>query len=269
MSENRFKESGGATAVSADAAGDGGKSVTASPLIACEGLVKRYGSRIALSVPTLEIPTGGVFGLIGPNGAGKSTFISLLATLQRPTSGDIRVGSGSVVRTPAEVRRRIGYVPQELAIYPALSARHNLEFWAGVHRLPARSRRAAVMTALEAVGLADRADERASTFSGGMKRRLNLAAALMHDPEILIMDEPTAGVDVRSRRCIAEIIDRHRAAGRTIVFTSHYIDELESICDRLAVLHAGRVLHAGTLQEILGQAGKPSLEALMLELEDV
>lgn len=236
--------------------------------ILCSGLVMRYPRRIALQIPHLEIPKGCVFGLIGPNGAGKSTFISLLTTLQRPSEGDIQVEGTSIVRHPAGIRKRIGYVPQELALYPALTARHNLEFWAGIHRIPSHDRKRLVERALTDVGLLDRADDRAASLSGGMKRRLNLAAALMHDPDILIMDEPTAGVDVKSRRCMADIFNRCRADGRTIVFTSHYIDELETVCDRMAVLQGGIVLHAGTLESILAESGKPSLEALMLDLEE-
>lgn len=236
--------------------------------IAGKQLLKVYKGRVALSIDNLEIHRGEVFGLIGPNGAGKSTFISILATLLKPTSGDVIINGHSVVSAPRHIRPRIGYVPQELALYPMLSAEQNLLYWAGIHRIPKHARKAAVADALAMVHLLDRAKDLVSTFSGGMKRRLNLVAAIMHNPELLIMDEPTAGVDVKSRKCMSDIIERFRNNGKTVLFTSHYIDELETICDRLAVLNHGKIQWQGSLAEILSNAGKPSLESIMLDMEE-
>ena len=229
-------------------------------------LTKKYGKRTALAQMNLQIRSGEVFGLMGPNGAGKSTFIALLATLLKPTSGDILYNGGSILKDPRPIRSIMGYVPQDLALYPMLSAEENLAFWAGVYRVPRKMQDNAIDQALHDVQLQDRAKDKVSGYSGGMKRRLNIAASLMHNPQLLVMDEPTAGVDVFSRKCIADMIGRYRAAGRTIVLTSHYTDELESVCDRMAVIQNGCIRHAGTLQEVLLQAGESSLETIMLKM---
>ncbi len=229
-------------------------------------LTKKYGKRTALDHVNLQISSGEVFGLIGPNGAGKSTFIALLATLLKPTSGDIRLGGISIMKDARPIRSIMGYVPQDLALYPMLSAEENLAFWAGIYRIPHKLQKAAINQALLDVQLHDRAKDKVSGYSGGMKRRLNIAASLMHNPQLLVMDEPTAGVDVFSRKCIAEMIGRYRDAGRTIVLTSHYVDELEIVCDRMAVIRNGQIRYAGTLQEVLRQAEEPSLETIMLKI---
>jgi ABC-2 type transport system ATP-binding protein len=229
-------------------------------------LTKKYRGRTALDHVNLQIRSGEVFGLMGPNGAGKSTFIALLASLLKPTSGDILLNGSSIMKDARQIRSIMGYVPQDLALYPMLSAEENLAFWAGIYRIPRISKKKAVTQALLDVQLHDRAKDKVSSYSGGMKRRLNIAASLMHNPQLLVMDEPTAGVDVFSRKCIAEMIVRYRETGRTVVLTSHYVDELESVCDRMAVIQNGRIRYSGTLQELLGQADEPSLETIMLKM---
>lgn len=238
-------------------------------LISVRDVTKRYRNRIALDHISFEVNKGEVFGLIGPNGAGKSTFITLLATINKPDSGDILVDGKSIVKAPGSIRKRIGYVPQEIALYPMLSAYDNLDLWAGIYGLKGQQKKQRIAAVLEYLRLGDRARDKVGTFSGGMKRRLNIAASLMHKPDILIMDEPTAGVDILSRTTIAEMIKSLKANGCTIIITSHYIDELELLCDRLAILNKGVLLHTGTLESILEKTGKESLEALMLNLEEM
>lgn len=240
-----------------------------SSFISVRDVTKKYRSRKALDHVSVEVEKGEVFGLIGPNGAGKSTFISLLATINKPDSGDILVDGKSIVRMPQSIRKRIGYVPQEIALYPMLSAYENLELWAGVYGLKGQQKKHRIQAVLEYLRLADRSRDKVSTFSGGMKRRLNIAASLLHKPEILIMDEPTAGVDVLSRTTVAEMIRSLKKNGCTVIIASHYIDELEHLCDRMAILNKGVLLHTGTLDAILKKTGKESLEALMLNLEEM
>lgn len=237
-------------------------------LISVRNVTKQYGKRKALDNVSFDIAKGEIFGLIGPNGAGKSTFISLLATINKPESGDILVDENSIVRRPAAIRSRIGYVPQEIALYPMLSAYENLDFWAGIYGLKGDRKKQRILAVLDYLRLGDRANDKVGAYSGGMKRRLNIAASLLHKPEILIMDEPTAGVDILSRTTIAEMIKSLKRNGCTIIITSHYIDELELLCDRLAVLSKGSLIYTGPLQEILQKTGVESLEALMLNLEE-
>jgi len=237
--------------------------------ISVRDVTKRYRSRIALDRVSIEVGKGEVFGLIGPNGAGKSTFISLLATIIKPDSGDILVDGRSIVKNPEIMRKRIGYVPQEIALYPMLSAYDNLDLWAGVYGLKGQRKKQRIQVVLDYLKLGDRARDKVATYSGGMKRRLNIAASLLHKPEILIMDEPTAGVDILSRTTVSEMIRNLKANGCTIVIASHYIDELESLCDRVAILNKGVLLYTGTLEDILKKTGKESLKALMLNLEEM
>jgi len=238
-------------------------------LISVRDVSKKYGRRTALNHISIDIKKGEVFGLIGPNGAGKSTLISMLATINRPDSGDILVDGESIIRNPGPFRARIGYVPQEIALYPMLSAYDNLDLWAGIYGLKGQQKRQRIRVVLEYLKLGDRAGDKVATFSGGMKRRLNIAASLLHKPDILIMDEPTAGVDIVSRTTVAEMIKSLKNRGCTIIIASHYLDELEYVCDRMAVLSKGVLLHAGTLKDVLAQSGKDSLKALMMNLEEM
>lgn len=216
---------------------------------------KVFGATVALDGLSLEVRRGEIFGLLGPNGAGKSTLMALVSGLLRPDAGCVRVDGAS----PAEpaTRRRIGLAPQALALYDTLTARENLEFFGRLHGLDAATLRARVDEALGFVALADRQHDRAGAYSGGMKRRLNLAAALLHAPELVLLDEPTAGVDPQSRNALFDNVEALRTQGRTVVYTTHYMEEVERLCDRIAIVDAGRVLAIGSLAELLAAHGGP------------
>lgn len=229
-------------------------------------LVKKFGRLAALDGLDFKINRGEIFGLLGPNGAGKSTFISVLMTLCRPTSGDILVNSFSVARQSDRIKGNIGFVPQDIALYPMLSGLDNLSFWAGVYGLRGALKKDRIAEALSVVKLEDRAKDRVSEYSGGMKRRLNIAVALLHRPEILVMDEPTVGVDIQSRKYILEAVREFKKEGRTIVFTSHYIDELETLCDRIAVMNKGKIVAADTPDALKRLFGSDNIEEILLKL---
>jgi ABC-2 type transport system ATP-binding protein len=211
-------------------------------VIETRNLVKRYGSAEAVKGLSFAIRRGEIFGFLGPNGAGKTTTISMLACLLEPTGGTAIVAGHDVVRASSEVKRRIGLVPQELALYPTLGARDNLNFFGRIYGLHGQKLHQRVDEVLEMVGLAERAGSAVKTFSGGMKRRLNIAAGLLHSPEILFLDEPTVGVDPQSRNAIFEHVERLNAAGMTILYTTHYMEEAERLCDRVAIVDEGRIV---------------------------
>lgn len=237
-------------------------------IISVRDITKKYKGFKALNNITFDIQKGEIFGLIGPNGAGKSTFISLLATINRPEAGDILLEGRSILKSPDIARGRLGYVPQDIALYPMLTAYENLDFWGGVYRVESSLKKERIETALRLLRLYDRKNDKVKTFSGGMKRRLNIAASLLHKPDILIMDEPTAGVDVFSRATIAELILSLKKEGCTIIITSHNIDELELLCDKIAVLREGHLLYSGSVQEVLKLTSADNLEQLMFKLEE-
>jgi len=218
-------------------------------------LVRHFGELEAVRGISLDIPAGETLGLLGPNGAGKTTTLSMLSTLLPPTRGDVRVFGASVVEDPAEVRRRVGLAPQQISLYPKLTAQENLEFFGRLHGIPESSLLPRVDRLLEQVGLAPRRGDLVHTFSGGMQRRLNLACSLVHGPRLLLLDEPTAGVDPQSREKLFHVVQEIAAAGTTIIYTTHYIEEAERLCDRIAILDEGRIRAVGTLQELLGMLG--------------
>jgi ABC-2 type transport system ATP-binding protein len=218
-------------------------------------LARSFGSFEAVRGISMEIPAGETFGLLGPNGAGKTTTLSMLSTLLKPTRGDVLVFGASVVGDPAEVRRRVGLAPQQISLYPTLTGQENLEFFGRLHGLAPAVRRQRVDRLLGLVGLAPRRDDLVRTYSGGMQRRLNLACSLIHEPRLLLLDEPTAGVDPQSRENLFEVVRQIAAAGTTIIYTTHYIEEAERLCDRIAILDEGRIAAVGTLQELLGLIG--------------
>jgi ABC-2 type transport system ATP-binding protein len=218
-------------------------------------LARRFDSFEAVRGLSLEISAGETFGLLGPNGAGKTTTLSMLSTLLAPTRGDVLVFGASVVGDPAEVRRRVGLAPQQVSLYPTLSGRENLEFFARLHGIAPAVRRERVDRLLDLVGLAPRRDDLVRTYSGGMQRRLNLACSLIHEPRLLLLDEPTAGVDPQSRENLFEAVQRIASEGTTIIYTTHYIEEAERLCDRIAILDEGRIVAMGTLHELLALVG--------------
>jgi len=217
---------------------------------------KSFGQTIAVDGLSLSIRRGELFGLLGPNGAGKSTSVSLAVGLLAPDAGTVAIDGLGDPADPA-VRGRLGVATQSLALYDLLSAEENLRFFGQVYGLSGASLSARVAWCLDFVGLTDRKDDRAGTYSGGMKRRLNLAAALVHDPELLLLDEPTVGVDPQSRNKIFENIEALHAQGRTIIYTTHYMEEAVRLCQRIAIVDAGKLLALGTVAELLAQYGGP------------
>jgi ABC-2 type transport system ATP-binding protein len=225
-------------------------SIVQNPVLRARGLVRRYGARKAVDGLDLVVRRGECFGLLGPNGAGKSTTLRMCSARLLPDAGELEV-LGMDPRTQAdEIRARIGLVPQDLAVYGDLSARENLRLFGGLHGLHGVALAAAVEQALESAGLADRADDRVKTYSGGMKRRLNVVAGTLHDPELVLLDEPTVGIDPQSRNRIFDLVSALRAKGTSIVYTSHALGEVERLCDRIAILDAGRLVGAGSLSEL-------------------
>lgn len=215
---------------------------------------KRFGQIQAVDGVTLDIARGEVFGLLGPNGAGKTTALSMVMGLLAPDSGSIEIEGKGSTRDPA-VRRMIGVAPQALALYDDLTAEENLAFFASLYGIGRGDGRRKAAELLALVGLIDRAKDRVKGFSGGMKRRLNLAAALVGDPEILLLDEPTAGVDPQSRQNIVDAVLALRARGRTIVYTTHFMEEAQRACDRVGIMDKGRLLVVGTMDELIRTHG--------------
>jgi ABC-2 type transport system ATP-binding protein len=221
-----------------------------SGIVAVQGLVKRFGDLVAVDNVEFSIAEGEIFGLLGPNGAGKTTTISMISGLIEPSSGDVIVAGDSVRKKPRAVKRSLGVVPQEIALYPTLTARENLQFWGRMYGMTGKELSSAVDEALEIAGLADRAKERIEKYSGGMKRRINIAAGILHKPRVLLMDEPTVGIDPQSRNHILEQVKELNTAGMTVLYTSHYMEEVELLCDRVAIVDHGKVIAMGTLAEL-------------------
>jgi ABC-2 type transport system ATP-binding protein len=215
-----------------------------------EKLGKDYGDRRAVDAIDLEVRRGEIFGLLGPNGAGKTSTISMACGVVPPTRGHARVDGHDIVTDTFAAKRAIGLVPQDLAIYEELTPRQNLAFFAQLYGVDGSSLAAKVDKAIGIAGLGDRADDLVKTFSGGMKRRLNFVAGLIHEPALLVCDEPTVGVDPQSRRHIFDAIRALRDGGMTILYTSHYMEEVEELCDRIAIMDAGKVVAQGTLDEL-------------------
>ena len=221
-----------------------------------EGLGKRFGDRQAVASLSLSVREGEIVGFLGPNGAGKSTAIAMLTGALPPDHGTVTVCGHDLWAAPARAKPLIGVVPQEIALYPSLSARQNLEFFAEVYRVPRRERASRIAWALEVVALADRAADRVTGFSGGMQRRVNIAAALLHRPRLLFLDEPTVGVDAQSRNQIFETVRALRTEfGMSVVYTSHYMPEVEELCDRVVIVDQGRVRAEGSQEELVAPLG--------------
>ncbi|MFM7259348.1 MAG: ABC transporter ATP-binding protein [bacterium] len=224
-------------------------------MLALRDIRRRFGQTIAVDGLSLEVRTGEVFGLLGPNGAGKSTTIAIATGLLTPDAGSVDLlGLGSPANP--QVRMHLGLAPQEITLYAELSARENLRFFADLFGVT--NARARVDELLALVELDARATDRVSTFSGGMKRRLNLAAALVHDPKLVLLDEPTAGVDPQSRNRILELVRRLAGEGKTVVYTTHYMEEAAKICDRVGIVDHGRMLDVGTVGELVARHGGQS-----------
>src|SRR6266481_1042799 len=217
------------------------------------GLSKQYGATTAVSGLNFDIREGEIFGLLGPNGAGKTSTIAMLATQRRPSDGDATLFGHSACKEPYQVRQMIGFAPQEISLYPELTAAENLQFFGRVYGVNRAELGARVEELLSMVGLYLHGDERVGTFSGGMKRRLNLAVSIVHRPKLILLDEPTAGVDPESREQILSIIGGLRDNGSAILYTTHYMEEAERLCDRVGILSEGRLVAVGTLDALLSQ----------------
>ena len=226
-----------------------------------ENVRKKYGETVAVDGLSLAVHPGEVLGLLGPNGAGKSTTVNLAIGLLSPDTGRVVIEGAGDPRVPA-VRARLGVAPQALALYGMLSGRENLRFFGQVYGLAGTALSDRVKWSLDFVGLSERASDRVSAYSGGMKRRLNLASALVHDPELILLDEPSVGVDPQSRSQIFENILALKRLGRTVIYTTHYMEEAARLCDRVAIIDKGRLLALGTVQELLAAHGaQPTLVA--------
>ncbi len=224
-------------------------------IIEASNLKKQYGDLQAVKGVDFAIRKGELFGFLGPNGAGKTTTISMLSTLLAPTSGTATVSGFDLVKQPNEIKKRIGLVPQELALYPTLSARDNLEFFGSIYGLRGKELKTRVGWVLELVGLADRAKDAIQTYSGGMKRRINIAAALLHKPEIVFLDEPTVGVDPQSRNHIFDNIEQLNREGMTVLYTTHYMEEAQRLCHRVAIIDQGRIVALDTPKALINSLG--------------
>jgi ABC-2 type transport system ATP-binding protein len=227
-------------------------------MVTFKDVVKRYGATVAVDGLSLEIVRGEIFGLLGPNGAGKSTTVHLAVGLIAPDAGQIAVAGAGSPEQPA-VRMKMGVAPQTLSLYELLTADENLQFFGKLYGLEGAKLRERVNWSLDFVGLTDRRRDRVRTYSGGMKRRLNLAAAVLHDPEVILLDEPTVGVDPQSRNLIFENIQALHARGRTIVYTTHYMEEAARLCDRVAIIDQGKLLALDTVPKLIAAHGGPSI----------
>jgi len=239
-------------------------STSAIPAIEIRDLSKTFGTFHAVDHLTLTVQQGEVFGLLGPNGSGKTTTINMISGLTVPTSGTVNVLGYDVRHNAREVRQILGSVPQETALYEELSAWTNMDFHADLFGIPRREKKQRISTMLELVQLADRKNSRVSTFSGGMKRRLALGRALLHDPKLVYLDEPTLGVDVQARRVIWDYILQLRSQGKTILITTNYLEEAQALCDRLAIIDHGKLIAVDTPEHL-----KQTYGGSVVELETV
>ncbi|GMB09194.1 ABC-2 type transport system ATP-binding protein [Thermolongibacillus altinsuensis] len=214
-------------------------------------LTKQFKQHKAVNKASLFLERGEIVGLLGPNGAGKSTTIAMISTLIPPTSGDVRFNNESVIKHPHKLRNVLGVVPQEIALYSDLSAKENLQFFGKIYRLSGMELKTRIEEVLEIVGLTDRQNDLVKHFSGGMKRRLNIGVALLHEPKFIIMDEPTVGIDPQSRNYILETVKRlNEEKKMTVLYTSHYMEEVEFLCDRIYIMDQGHIIVSGTKEEI-------------------
>lgn len=221
-------------------------------------LERRFGEITAVNNVSFSVEKGEAYGLLGPNGAGKSTIINMITGLFSPTSGSIQLNDIDVIKNPKQAQKSIGVVPQDIALYQDMSAVENLKFWGRMYGLSGRALQTSVEEVLEIIGLTDRAKGKVNTFSGGMKRRVNIGAAILHKPELLIMDEPTVGIDPQSRNHILETIKTLNSQGMTIIYTSHYMEEVEYLCQRIGIIDHGELIACGTLPELRETIGDRS-----------
>lgn len=235
-----------------------------APFVEVNNLMKTFGDLIAVDDVSFSVAEGEIFSLLGPNGAGKTTTISILSTLIRPTSGDAVIGGHSVLKNPMAVKKLIGVVPQEIALYEDLTALENLNFWGKMYGLSGSELSTRVDEVLAQVGLQDRARQRIKTYSGGMKRRVNIGVGLLHQPRLLFLDEPTVGIDPQSRRAILDSVKELNRSGMTILYTTHYMEEAQELSDRVGIIDYGKLIALGTQKELTAQVGE--MDTLILHL---
>ncbi len=235
-----------------------------SSILEVQNLAKQYGDFTAVKGITFDIKEGEIFSLLGPNGAGKTTTISMLSTLYTPTSGDATIGGHSITKESMAVKQLIGVVPQELALYEDLTARENLVFWGQMYDLSGKSLNNRVDEVLEQIGLTDKAKNKVKTYSGGMKRRVNIGVGLLHKPRLLFMDEPTVGIDPQSRRAILDTVKDLNKQGMTVLYTTHYMEEAEELSNRVGIIDHGELIAIGTQKELTQQVGQT--ETLILHV---
>jgi ABC-2 type transport system ATP-binding protein len=238
------------------------------PILSAQNLHKSYDDVKAVQGVSFQIAEGEIYSLLGPNGAGKTTTISMLTGLISPTEGDAQVDGHSVVQKVNEVKQVIGVVPQEIALYLSITAMENLKFWGRMYGLSGSALNQRSDAALEIAGLADRADDKVETFSGGMKRRLNIAVGLLHEPKIIFMDEPTVGIDPQSRRRILDTVKKLNAEGMAVLYTTHYMEEAEELSHRIGIIDHGKLIAEGSQAELTRTIGECDIIQLTLDTGD-
>ncbi|MFV0395274.1 MAG: ABC transporter ATP-binding protein [Coprobacillaceae bacterium] len=234
-------------------------------ILKIDGLSKKYGKQIAVDQLSLEIKEGEIFGLLGPNGAGKSTTMNMICSIIKPTFGDIEIFGLNTKNHMKEIKKQIGYIPQDLAIHGDLKAWENVELFTALYGIKGQQLKDAINDSLAFVGLSDKRNTFTKTFSGGMKRRLNIACAIGHQPKLLIFDEPTVGIDPQSRNFILNKIKEIKEQGTTVIYTSHYMEEIEAICSKIAIMDEGQIIAIGTKDELVQMVSKEHTEDMSLE----
>ncbi len=235
-------------------------------ILEVQNLAKSYGDSNAVKGISFDIKEGEIFSLLGPNGAGKTTTISMLSTLYTPSSGDATIGGHSITKDPMEVKKVIGVVPQDLALYEDLTAKENLIFWGQMYGLSGKTLNNRVDEVLEQIGLVDKANNRVKTYSGGMKRRVNIGVGLLHKPRLLFMDEPTVGIDPQSRRAILDTVKDLNQQGMTVLYTTHYMEEAAELSNRVGIIDHGELIALGTQDELTKQVGQT--DTLILHISE-